>query len=99
MRRGKTWLLYFSNIIAFAYGVVCLLTGMIFQINGKSSLEAYFNELQDSPDPELRALTLEEKNELFDFLVQSQTLMVCLCAPCLPFPRPRGPWSPSLRCG
>ena len=88
MRRGKTWLLYFSNIIAFAYGVVCLLTGMIFQINGKSSLEAYFNELQDSPDPELRALTLEEKNELFDFLVQSQTLMVCLCAPCLPFPRP-----------
>ena len=50
---GKTWLLYFSNALALVYGIVCLVLGIIYQINGKSSIEGYMTEFNEEGNHEM----------------------------------------------
>lgn len=45
---GKTWLLYFSNVLALVHGIICLVVAIVYKVTGKASVEGYIDNLDDT---------------------------------------------------
>ncbi len=45
---GKTWLLYVSNALALVHGLICLVVGIAYKVTGKTSIEGWMHDLDDT---------------------------------------------------
>ena len=45
---GKTWLLYVSNALALVHGLICLVVGIVYKVIGKTSIEEWMHDLDDT---------------------------------------------------
>ena len=45
---GKTWLLYVSNALALVYGIICLVVGIVYKVIGKTSIEQWMHDLDET---------------------------------------------------